>query len=507
MAEDAAVTETDAGPCGGTCGPGQACIGGSCDADCRIAHAAPCGAGQVCSSFSGQCVLPGEDCTPTGEFVPCGDAEFPPTCGPGTVCDVNHCEAGPDCRDVVCDASGVCRGIGCTAGEDSEATVRGITMNPVEDVMAGTLGSVMASAQVEGDNLCGVTVTFELRIQKGLYTSAGNDNAVFEIDINTGERTEFLSDISFVQGLAVDPTGALYVLNGGCEVGRIDGDETTGRTFTRIAQGPSGCSRLAVGLDGALYVAGFLEVQRIDLFTFETSTYGTIPAGISAWGVTFLTGLTFGDDSTLYVGEHWRSIYQIAFGGGEGTPWAEAPPDSQISSDDPWNEGMVFDRSGDLWVGVFPSSPDTGYFYKVNGADRSSEIVLDLPGMRALVPEVTYIGIHGLTFGLDGTLYMTNQNTDGNTMTPDGQVLAYGTDGSLRLLSSGINFDFPLGYDGDIILGTEVPSSEAVPVQADGSASVVFDAPIEPGPFEVRAFVTDPSTGRVFRASAGAVAR
>ena len=483
------------GACSSACDPGHACVAGACVADCRMPLSVPCDTGLVCAEMTGRCVMPGEDCTPSGEFVTCGSAEFAPSCGPGSTCAGEVCVAAAGCTGVACDVAGVCRGVGCPGG-GVMGSATGLALDPIASAPRATMDAVAVSGRVSGEGLCGLTVTLEMRIETDIFLSAFNDASIFRVDLRTGERTAWATGISGVNGLATDPTGALYVLQD-CTVGRVS---EAVRTFTPIATpATSGCSRLAVGLDGALYVSSTLEAWRVDAFTGAASSYGSIPTGIAAWGGTFLTGLAFLDDGSLIVGEHWRSLRRIPPGGGPSEPWAEAPALGLTSSDNPWNEGMGLGIDGLLYVGVFPSNAMAGFLYRVV-ADRSTTVIEDLASIRAMVPETNYTGIHGVASGLDGAIYFTNQNTSGSTFEPFGQLLVRRPDGTLGLLASGFNFDWPRGYDGDLVVGTRSLETITVPVRIDGSFDARLDSPDIDGAFEVRASVVDPATGRVFAA-------
>lgn len=484
--------------CGGECEAGEACVDDACVADCRLDDARACPAETLCAEFTGRCVIPGEDCTPSGEFVRCGTLEFPPVCGPGSACDGNACVAAEPCADVRCDAGGRCRGVSCGDAPGmggGEAT--GVTLDDVEDAARGEIGGLSVSASVDGMDYCGMSATFEVRIETALYTSAGNDGSIFEIDLETNARTAYVEGIPLVFGLVTDPSGTLYALRSDtCEVVRVIGDAGA-RTFESVATAATGCARLAIGPDGALYVAGGLTIERIDLFTGVVTPYGSIEDGTAQWGRTFLTGITFDDAGTLYVAEHWSSILALPPGGGVGVEYARGPALDYVQADNPWNEGMAFGPDGLLYVGVFPSNSQKGIVYRV-GEDLVSELIEDLTSMRMDVPETNYTGIHGLAFGLDGALYFANQNTESNTREPFGQVLVRRTDGTVELISGGLNFDWPRGYDGDVVVGTRATDTVVVPLGPEGRASADLDVPDTDGAYEVRVFVTDPMSGRVF---------
>ena len=74
-------------------------------------------------------------------------------------------------------------------------------------------------------------------------------------------------------------------------------------------------------------------------------------------------------------------------------------------------------------------------------------------------------------------------------------------DQTIELLSDGLNFDWPKGYDGDIVLATRVAQTLTTQVAPSGDAQANLDAPNSSEPFQVRVFVTDPATGVVHTAS------
>lgn len=493
-ATDDADGETD--PCGGGCPAGQACREEGCVEDCRLADASPCPVETLCSPLRGQCVAPGEECTPADAFVSCGTAPSAPTCGPGSLCDDGACVPSPGCGSVVCDASFICRGVDCAGGSGA---IAGISLDPVPDSPRGLARGLRATATVDGAELCGLTVTFEVAVETALYTTAGNDEAIWEVDLETGAAEAYVEGIPLVYGLAMDSAGTLYALSGEtCEVLRVVGAPGA-RALELVAEAPVGCSRLALGPDGALYVPAIRAVFRVDLFSTERTLYGFMPDGIAAWGMTFATGLVFGDDGTLVLGEHWRGLVAMPPGGGDGVLYAEAPARGLGASDEPWNEGMAFDAGGLLHVGVFPTNPEAGFVYRVE-ADLSTTVLVDLAALEVAIASTRYAGVHGLSFGLDGSMYFTNQNTRRNTGEPDGQLIVQRPDGTLALVAEGFNFDWPRGYDGDLIVGTRVVSSVAAPVSTDGSTYADLDVPDVDGFFQVRVLATDPVTGHVLAA-------
>ena len=521
--ESRCVSATDAGPvpdgsvppidarligldapsaCGALCPAGSACVSGVCEADCRLPDATPCEVPRLCGPASGTCVMPGEECTPRGEFVACGDGEFPPTCGPGARCEVSRCVADTGCADVVCNAVGVCVGIGC-AGSGSGGTVSGVSLDPIADTTIDA--TVTASATISGTGLCGLTATFELRREISLITTAYNEDTIWEIDLGTGARTAYATGLGSISGIANDARGQLYVVSGSCEVGRVAGAPGA-RTFERVGDAPSGCSRMTIGPDGALYVAGALSVNRVDLFTSSTSTFTTLTSATTLCGSPFLTGLAFDAGGALYLAEHWPNVYRVGVDGSQSL-FADAPLGALGCGDVPWNEGLTFGPDGRLYVGVFPSNNQAGLVWSVAPTGGTGTFELGIAELRAAVPATSYAGIHGVTFGLDGSLYFTNQNTSGSTLEALGQVLVREPSGAIRALASGLNFDWPRGYDGDLIVNTEIVSEATVPIDASGRATAMLRAPSAPGPFVVRVLVTDPTTGRIVSASRGARAR
>lgn len=489
----------------GSCAPcqaGEACVDRVCVADCRLAGAVPCEVPRICGPTSGTCVMPGEECTPSGDFVACGAGEFPPTCGPGARCEDARCVADAGCTDVVCNAVGVCLGIGCP-GSGMGGAVDGVSLEAIGDTTVGA--SVPVAASLTSASHCGLTATFELRREISLVTTAYNDDTVWEIDLGTGTRTAYATGLGSISGIANDARGQIYVVDGTCGVGRVVGPEGA-RTFERVGDAPAGCSRMTIGPDGALYVAGGLSVNRIDLFGGTTSTHTTLTTASSPCSGAFLTGLTFDAAGALYLAEHWPNVYRVAPDGTESL-FADAPLGALTCGDVPWNEGLTFGPDGRLYVGVFPSNNQAGFVWSVGASGGTGTALLGLAELRAAVPSTTYAGIHGVSFGLDGTLYFTNQNTASSTLEPLGQVLAREPSGTIRLLASGLNFDWPRGYDGDLIVNTEIVSETTVPFDASGRASATLTAPSTPGPFVVRVLVTDPTSGRILTATRAARAR
>jgi hypothetical protein len=205
----------------GSCAPcqaGEACVDRACVADCRLAGAVPCEVPRLCGPTSGTCVMPGQECTPRGEFVACGAGEFPPTCGPGSRCVDARCVADASCTDVVCNAVGVCLGIGCP-GSGVVGAIESVSLEAVGDASVGA--SVPVAASLTSASHCGLTATFELRRELSLVTTAYNDDTIWEIDLGTGRRTAHATGLGSISGIANDARGQLYVVDGSCRVGTI----------------------------------------------------------------------------------------------------------------------------------------------------------------------------------------------------------------------------------------------------------------------------------------------
>jgi sugar lactone lactonase YvrE len=380
-----------------------------------------------------------------------------------------------------------------------EVKITGLSLAPIPGAAKGQPKAVQAKATVTGENLCGLTATFELRAATQLFTSAANDQSIFQIDFATGERTTYASGIPLAFGLTVDAGGKLYVLDGqSCVLGSLEGPPGAVK-FEPISQPIPGCSRIAAGPDLAIYVAAGLNVIRVDLATKQQTVFGSIPNGVAkaGFGSTFLTGITFSPGGEVVVCEHWDSLFRFPVGGGAPSLLAKAPGLGLTPSDNPWNEGLAYGIDQKLYVGVFPSNPTTGFVYRA----EDSAVIADLASIKAQVPSTNYTGIHGITWGFDGSMYFTNQNTQGNTFQPFGQVLVRRPDGVIQELSAGLNFDWPKGYDGDLLLGTKVLQTLTAPISPTGASEALLDGPTSSEPFQVRVLLTDPTSGAVYTAT------
>jgi hypothetical protein len=189
-------------------------------------------------------------------------------------------------------------------------------------------------------------------------------------------------------------------------------------------------------------------------------------------------------------------VYRLAGAGGAPVRYLDATAMVAPGTINPWNEGMALGPDGLVYVGIFPSSSDAGVLYRIE-ADRTPRRLVQLADIARGVPGTRYAGIHGLAFGADGSLFFVNQNTDGDTRRPDGQVLVRRPDGTIALVGAGFNFDWPLGFDGDIVVGQVTLGSVSVPVRDGGVAEATLDAPARPGTYQVRVLVTDPRGGAI----------
>ncbi|MBI5513458.1 MAG: hypothetical protein HY909_06785 [Deltaproteobacteria bacterium] len=475
-------------PCA-LCGPGEVCQARRCLADCRFEAARPCGEGTVCDFLAGRCTAPGMACLLTGTYTNCGRGEFPYRCGPGSRCEAERCVVTEACRRVVCDATNACRGADCMIPGGG---VRSVTLEAPPESMAGMSAGVRVRARVEAEALCGLTATFELRGDDALYVSAGNDQAIWRIPLG-GAPSRYVMDSSPVSGLAADRTGTLYyarVEEGTIHRVRVTGGTATSERWVGPLPGSGNLARITFGPDGDLYAVRGLGVYRVarDLTVTSVATVESL-AG-------FTTGLVFDRDGALLVAGFWPWVYRIPAGATAIARYVDATPMVPFGTVNPWNEGMALGPDGLVYVGIFPSSSDAGVLYRIE-ADRAPRRLVGLTDITRGVSGTRFAGIHGLAFGAEGSLYFVNQNTDGDTRRPDGQVLVRRPDGSIALVGSGLNFDWPLGFDGDIVVGQVTLGSVSVPVREGGVAEATLDAPTRPGTYQVRVLVTDPRGGAI----------
>jgi sugar lactone lactonase YvrE len=426
--------------------------------------------------------------------VLCGRGEFPTQCGPGSRCGNDGCVPDAGCARIVCDASNFCRGADCPAV--GGGGVHGITLDPIADATAGTPKGVAVRATVTADGLCGLSVTFELRKEIQLYVSAYNDHRIWLVPF-MGTPSLFVAESESIGGLTSDRSGTLYYtlqntgvirrvpITAGAPMPETFGSVPAQAFLNRLA-------RLTFGPDGLLYA-----VQEKKVYRFAPD--GTVTQTWDLPDSTFLTGIVFDRDGSLLAAQHWPKVWRLSPGAAAFVTYLDATSTVPANTVDPWNEGMALGPDGLVYVGVFPTGNKEGIVYRVD-AQRMPHRLIGLAEMARDVPAVQYAGVHGLAFGADGSLYFVNQNTSGATQEPRGQVLVQRTNGKIELVASGFNFDWPNGFDGDIVAAQGTVQSISALVDAMGHAAGALDAPAMPGNYGVRALVTDPRTGAISEA-------
>jgi hypothetical protein len=461
----------------------------------------PCAAPKVCDFITGACVAAEASCVLTGNPVVCGSSEFPPRCGPGSRCDSGR-ECLPDsgCNKVVCDASNFCRGTDCP--QVGGGGVQNVTLDPIADVPAGTRAGVSPRATVKAEGLCGLTATFELRRDLELFVSAYNDRGIWRVPL-TGAPSKYIEETDPIGGVAADRNGTLYYTRqsvGAIRRVRAGGGATpVTEVFASMPLSSYQLARMTFGPDGNLYAVAAKSVYRF-------AADGTVAQTWTVVDSTFLTGIVFDKDGALLVGQHWPTVWRLPPGGTDFAMYVNAgptvPPDTLV----PWNEGMTLGPDGRVYVGIFPSGNLAGIVYRIDGPAMPRRL-LGLAEIRRDVPETNFAGVHGVAFGNDGSLYFVNQNTSGSTNEPFGQVLALRPTGKIDLIARGLNFDWPRGYDGDIVVSQATMTSASAPVDPMGHAHGTLDAPATPGTYGVRVLVTDPKSGAISEARGTVVVR
>jgi hypothetical protein len=495
-------------PCGG-CGPGQTCREQTCVDDCRSDRAVPCAAPKVCDFISGACVAPQAGCVLTGGATVCGSDEFPPRCGPGSRCAPDRgCLPDGGCGRVVCDASNFCRGADCP--QAGGGGVHSVALDPVPDAAPGAAGGVKLRATVKADGLCGLTATFELRRDLELFVSAYNDKGIWRVPL-AGMPSRYVTETQPIGGVAADRNGTLYyTLQNAGAIRRVAPGGATGampampatEAFATIPGSSYGLARMTFGPDGALYAVAAKSVYRFAADGALTQTW-TID------GSTFLTGIVFDRDGAMLVAQHWPTVWRLAPGGAAFTAYVDATPAVPPNTLVPWNEGMTLGPDGLVYVGIFPSGNLAGVIYRIDPASPAARVtrLLGLAEMRRDVPTTNFAGVHGVAFGNDGSLFFVNQNTSGATGEAFGQVLARRPSGKIDLVAGGLNFDWPRGYDGDIVVSQPTAASTSAPVDPAGVAQGTLDAPAAPGSYGIRVLVTDPRSGAISEARGTLVVR
>jgi hypothetical protein len=312
----------------------------------------------------------------------------------------------------------------------------------------------------------------------------------------SGPPTRFVTEGEPIGGVAADRTGALYyaLQNSGVIRRVAPGAMPVPQRFATVPDtGFRGLARMTFGPDGQLYAVA-------DQSAFRFAASGAISQTWSLPDSTFLTGIVFDRDGALLIAQHWPDVWRLPPGGGATfTRYLDATPMVPAATVDPWNEGMALGPDGLVYVGIFPTSNDAGVVYRIEPQARPARL-LGLAEMRRDVPVTQFAGVHGLAFGVDGSLYFVNQNTSGHTMEARGQVLALRPSKKIELVASGLNFDWPDGFDGDIVVSQATVQSVSAPLDAAGHAAGTLDAPSTPGNYGVRVLVTDPKTGAILEA-------
>ena len=493
-------TQAPAVPCGG-CGPGQSCRDQKCVDDCRSDRAVPCAAPKVCDFITGTCVAPAAGCVLTGNPVVCGGDEFPARCGPGARCEANQkCVPDGGCSRVVCDASNFCRGADCP--QAGGGGVQTVTLDAIPDAQAGMQGGVKLGATVKADGLCGLSATFELHRDLELFVSAYNDTGIWRVPLN-GMPTKYITETQPIGGVAADRTGTLYyTLQNAGAIRRVrpgPGANPTTEAFAMLPAGAYNLARMTFGPDGNLYAVAAKNVYRFAADGSITQTW-MVPAS------TFLTGIVFDKDGAILVAQHWPTVWRLPPGGNAFATYVDATPTVPANTLVPWNEGMTLGPDGLVYVGIFPSGNLEGIVYRIDPPAKPTRLI-GLAEMRRDVPETRYAGVHGVAFGNDGSLFFVNQNTSGATNEPLGQVLARRPSGKIELIARGLNFDWPRGFDGDIVVSQATTASTSAPVDMTGHAGSMLDAPTTPGTYGIRVLVTDPRSGAISEARGSVVVR
>jgi hypothetical protein len=479
---------TNCGACGVRVGAGQACVGGAVTSDCRAGAALPCATGLACDFLGGACLSPAAACAISGATTACGTQR----CGVGARCNTmtSRCEATPECMRVACDATGLCRGLSCTL---VGGRVRGITLDAPTVAAAGTRGGLALRARVDAEVLCGLNVGFDVRTDGGFYVSAGNDGAIWQVT-NTGMASRYLQNITNVGGVAYDRAGTLYYsiprMGQVYRVQRVGGVPTP-TLFASVTPINRGVSRIVFGSDGLLYATNGPSVVRFDEAGRPTTLF-------NIGGTSSFMGITFDADGAILALASRPSLYRLAPGATAATVYVPVQSNLGLSDFDYFGEAVALGPDGRIYGSSFPDGTAAGLVFRLTaGTAPTAERFITRTEIQRDVPAATYVGIHGLSFGADGSLYFVNQNTNGNTREARGQLLVRRPSGTIALLAGGFNLNWPDGADGDVVAAVETTASTAAPVRAGGVTDAVLDVPATPGTYEVRAFITDPRNGAI----------
>ncbi len=486
------------------------------DTSCIALGPSACAAPQVCDFLTGRCADPATACRVAGAPVACGAAPNLAHCGAGSACDAatGRCVAASGCARLVCDAENVCHGVACPT---SGGPIGAVTIEPVTVGAAGAARAMHVSVVVSAASLCGLSATVQVRGDRDVYLTAGDDAALWRVPLG-GAPTMYVSERSELSGIVADNEGIIYygLLREGT-IKRVRPGATTPTVETLVASvGTAGLlSRLTIGPDGAIYAARGRDAFRVALDGTVTRVAHAahVPSPLRAdntyrWDLatgidqnTLLTGVTFDRQGALLLAEPWPWEYRATTGAIEATPYLDGTPlDLPSTLYNPWTEDIEFGPDGALYAAFFPGEESSGFVYRFPApidATSRPERLFGLAELRAAVPSTRFAGIHGLGFGADGTLYFTNQNTDFITPGPTGQLLARRPSGALEQVATGFRFDIDYGFDGDVVVAQDVVADASTAVDGSGRASFDLDVPARPGVYQVRVLVTDPRDGAI----------
>lgn len=378
--------------------------------------------------------------------------------------------------------------------------VRGLALTSATSAAAGTRRGIRVRARVDASSVCGLNVAVELRRDDALFTGAGNDQTIWRITLD-GRRTSVLTAVGQVSGLAADRTGQLYyMLTRTGEVRRVvdpgGGMPLTSELYanTGAPAAGRGVARITFGPDGLLYAANRTRIQRVERdrsVTTVTSVPGILQDTI--------TGLTFDATGALVFSEIFSRVFRLEPGAAAPVEWYRINSIVPMSGTltDFFHEALALGPDGLIYGTSFPNNPVSGLVYQ-RRADGTLSVLADHARMTAAVPSTRWSGIHGLAFGACGDLYFVNQNTEGNTREPRGQVLVRrAATEAISLVNEGFNLEWPDGFDGDLVVGQVAFDRATAAVDSSGNAEVTFDSPMTAGCYQVRVLLTDPTTGAI----------
>lgn len=265
--------------------PGEACVDGSCVADCRHASATPCANGAVCDTSDahpGACVAPGTACLTTSAPEKCGAL----VCGPGSACDgKGACYPLVPCGQVACDATS-CWGTSCACSRAPAACA------PAPLGMPGQMGTLNDPAFLAGlvdldfapdCSAWGVTLISGPDYLRSIASDGTVQSIAGVTNLNMGE-------VSVLQHQTVPASGAHRppVAPADLEVG-----------LTYICCATCGC-QLATTPQGAARLDPATSTIPL-VIPSKTFTDGKGPFGGDVID-TGPEGLSYGTDRVLYVG-------------------------------------------------------------------------------------------------------------------------------------------------------------------------------------------------------------